>query len=74
MNINKIIILFSTASLLIIIIEYCKQSPIQKELSDTVYGPLPITNKNKLSLASKRIIERNYDQDPKWFIDFNNYI
>lgn len=41
------------------------------EISDELADRLAITNKDKLSAASKRAIERNYDQDSEWYADFN---
>ncbi len=41
-----------------------------QEIGDDVYGRLAISNKDKLSAASKRAIERNYDQGPEWFCAF----
>ncbi len=34
------------------------------------YDFLGISDKDHLSAASKRALERNYDQDPEWFCDF----
>ncbi|MDA0194411.1 MAG: glycosyl hydrolase [Bacteroidetes bacterium] len=37
---------------------------------DSIYELNAIMNKDKLSLASKRALERNYYQGPEWFISF----
>ncbi len=39
-------------------------------LSDDAFDRLAITDKTHLSLASKRAIERNYDQGPEWYLEF----
>lgn len=38
---------------------------------DEVYERNAIMNKDKLSAASKRALERNYDQGPEWYCEFN---
>ena len=48
----------------------CNQSVSQKELSDEVYDHLAISNRDTLSAASKRAIERHYDQGPEWYCEF----
>jgi hypothetical protein len=40
-------------------------------LSDDAFDRLAIGNKDKLSAASKRAIERNYDQGPEWYCEFS---
>ena len=72
MAMQKSIILLSGLYLLIIIAG-CNQPSSKKELSDEAYDRLAIMNKDKLSLASKRAIERNYDQGPEWFMDFKEH-
>ena len=42
-----------------------------RHVSDATYDFLAITNKDTLSAASKRGIERRYDQGPEWYVDFN---
>lgn len=37
---------------------------------DEVYERNAISNKEKLSLASQRALERNYDQGPEWYCEF----
>ena len=37
---------------------------------DEVYERNAISNKNTLSAASKRALERNYDQGPEWYCEF----
>ncbi len=69
MNTDRTMTLLSALFLSIILIG-CNQSISQKELSDEVYDHLAISNKDKLSAASKRAIERNYDQGPEWYCEF----
>lgn len=38
-----------------------------------MYDFLGITDSNHLSAASKRAIERHYDQGPEWYCDFRTY-
>ncbi|MHC4601997.1 MAG: glycoside hydrolase family 117 protein, partial [Planctomycetota bacterium] len=69
MNVDRTIILLSALFFSIILIG-CNSSVSQKELSDEVYDRLAISNKDKLSAASKRAIERHYDQGPEWYCEF----
>lgn len=69
MNTNRTITLLSVL-FLSITLNGCNQSVSQKELSDEVYDRLAISNRDKLSAASKRAIERNYDQGPQWYCEF----
>ena len=48
-------------------------SSAQPKLSDDAYDRLAISNPDKLSAASKRAIERNYDQGPEWFCAFRKH-
>lgn len=68
MNIEKLVVL-----LLLILLAGCKPSVSQNRLSDDVYDRLAISNKDKLSAASKRAIERNYDQGPEWYCEFRTH-
>lgn len=68
MNAGKIMISLH-ASFLIIMFVGCSQSFSEKKLID-VYDRLAISNRAKLSAASKRAIERNYDQGPEWYCEF----
>ena len=42
------------------------------EVSDETLDRLAITNKDTLSAASKRAIERGYDQGPQWYVEFRS--
>lgn len=44
-----------------------------QEYPDEVYDHNAITNKDKLSAASKRALERNYDQGPEWYCEFRTH-
>ena len=48
----------------------CKSPSITRKIEEEVYDKNAITNRNKLSAASKRAIERNYEQGPEWFCSF----
>ena len=69
MNTDKTMTLLYALLLLIMLIG-CNQSVSHKELSDELYDRLAISNRDKLSAASKRAIERNYDQGPQWYCEF----
>ena len=57
------------ASLLLIVLTGCELSGSAR-ITDDVYDRLAISNKDKLSAASKRAIQRNYDQGPEWYCEF----
>ncbi|MDN5215212.1 glycosyl hydrolase [Fulvivirgaceae bacterium BMA12] len=46
---------------------------VSQDYPDEVYERNAIMNKEKLSAASKRALERNYDQGPEWFCDFKTF-
>jgi hypothetical protein len=48
----------------------CKQRSSAPDYPDEVYYRNAIMNKDKISAASKRALERNYDQGPEWFVEF----
>lgn len=56
------------AGLICAVVAACAQSP--REIGDEVYDRLAISNPEKLSAASRRAIERNYDQGSEWFCAF----
>lgn len=49
---------------------YTPPSSPPRQMSDAAYDFLAITHQDTLSAASKRAIERRYDQGPEWFVDF----
>lgn len=69
MNSDRTVTMLS-ALVLLIMVAGGRLAVCRGELSDDVYDRLAISNKDKLSAASKRAIERNYDQGPEWFCDF----
>jgi hypothetical protein len=48
----------------------CESHLSTEKIEEEVYDKNAITNRNKLSAASKRAIERNYEQGPEWFCSF----
>jgi len=48
----------------------CSPPPSPPEYPDEMYERNAIMNKDKLSTASKRALERNYDQGPEWYTEF----
>ena len=48
----------------------CSRPPEAVDYPDDVYDRNAIMDKSKLSLASKRALERNYDQGPEWYVEF----
>ena len=46
------------------------QETFYQSFPDEVYENNAITNRETLSAASKRALERNYDQGPEWFAEF----
>ncbi len=46
---------------------------VSQDYPDEVYERNAIMNKEKLSAASRRALERNYDQGPEWFCDFKTF-
>jgi len=69
MNTDRSMTLLS-ALLLLTMLAGGSQGVSEEELSDEAYDRLAISNKETLSAASKRAIERNYDQGAEWFCDF----
>ena len=58
---------------LLLTLSACAPSPDQSvpvEYPDDVYERNAIMNKETMSLASKRALERNYDQGPEWYGEF----
>ena len=47
------------------------EQPAATDYPDDVYYRNAILDKNNLSLASKRALERNYDQGPEWYLEFD---
>lgn len=41
-----------------------------RQVGPQVYEFLAISNPHKMSLASKRAVERHYDQGPEWYREF----
>lgn len=59
------------ALLPLILLAACAQpQPETADYSDDVYYRNAILNKDAVSLASKRALERNYDQGPEWYLEF----
>jgi len=48
----------------------CESPSSTQKIKEKVYDNNAIPTKGKLSAASKRAIERNYDQGPEWFCSF----
>ena len=48
----------------------CKSHLSTEKIKEEVYDKNAITNRDKLSAASKRAIERHYEQGPEWFCSF----
>lgn len=48
----------------------CSTPPEAADYPDDVYYRNAIMDKSHLSLASKRALERNYDQGPEWYLEF----
>ncbi len=60
-------------SCIIISMVGCESPCSTQKIKEEVYDKNAITNRNKLSAASKRAIERNYEQGPEWFCSFKKY-
>ena len=57
-------------SCIIISLIGCESPSTTGKITEEVYDENAISNRNKLSAASKRAIERNYEQGPEWFCSF----
>ena len=55
---------------IIISLTGCESPSTAGKIDDEVYEKNAISNRNKLSTASKRALERNYEQGPEWFCSF----
>jgi hypothetical protein len=55
---------------IIISLAGCKSPSETGKIDDEVYEKNAISNKDMLSAASKRAIERHYEQGPEWFCNF----
>ena len=64
-NLYPVLLLF-----LLIGLAGCKPRSSALDYPDEVYYRNAIMNKDKMSLASKRALEQNYDQGPEWFVEF----
>lgn len=51
----------------------CSNSPDPQEHPGDVYYRNAIMDKDNLSLASKRALERNYDQGAEWYVEFETH-
>ncbi len=56
-----------------IIMAGCKSPCLTEKIEEEVYDKNAISTRGKLSAASKRAIERNYDQGPEWFCSFKKH-
>jgi hypothetical protein len=51
----------------------CELASSTQEIDEEVYEKNAIATGGKLSAASKRALERNYDQGPEWFCGFRKH-
>ena len=70
MKMRVSITLFGVLSMALILVVGCGS---RYEATAETLDRLAIKNKDTLSAASKRAIERGYDQGPQWFIAFNQH-
>ncbi|MBL7147169.1 MAG: glycosyl hydrolase, partial [Phycisphaerae bacterium] len=63
-------IIYALLSCIIISLAGCESPSETGKIDDDIYEKNAISNRNKLSAASKRAIERHYEQGPEWFCSF----